>query len=246
MDTPVVAVAQISEVLGDVERGVRDHVRLASVAAQRGARLLVFPELSLTGYSRALTPAEAFASDDSRLDPLRATARQLGITIVAGAPVTSPRGLHIGAIIVGLDGACAIYEKEHLHSGEEVAFAPGRGGPCQPVFGESVGVAICAEVTHPEHARAAASRGATIYAAGCFVTERGYASFEAALQTYAKQHGFLVLMANYAAPTQQYESAGRSAIWSRSGDLIACAGRTGEALVLAHHSSGRWSSEVIS
>jgi NAD+ synthase (glutamine-hydrolysing) len=45
------ALAQIDPVLGDVKRNVAKHVELADRAAAAGAQVVVFPELSLTGYS---------------------------------------------------------------------------------------------------------------------------------------------------------------------------------------------------
>ena len=59
-----VALAQISPVLGDRERNVALHLEQIEAARQQRADLIVFPELSLTGYflrdmvpDMALTPA---------------------------------------------------------------------------------------------------------------------------------------------------------------------------------------------
>lgn len=46
-----IAVAQIDPVLGDVQRNLRKHLDFASRAVKKGADLIVFPELSLTGYT---------------------------------------------------------------------------------------------------------------------------------------------------------------------------------------------------
>ena len=46
-----IALAQINTVLGDVEANLETHLRLAAEAENRGADLVVFPELSLTGYA---------------------------------------------------------------------------------------------------------------------------------------------------------------------------------------------------
>ncbi|HXX62305.1 MAG TPA: nitrilase-related carbon-nitrogen hydrolase, partial [Bacteroidota bacterium] len=46
-----IALAQMDPVLGDMRRNVEKHVELAGRAAAAGAQLVVFPELSLTGYS---------------------------------------------------------------------------------------------------------------------------------------------------------------------------------------------------
>ena len=45
------ALAQIDPVLGDIQRNIEKHIVQADKAAAAGAQLVVFPELSLTGYS---------------------------------------------------------------------------------------------------------------------------------------------------------------------------------------------------
>lgn len=241
----MVAAAQSAEVFRDVVRSVRAHVRLAHVAADHGAQLVLFPELSLTGYDRALTREDALAFGDARLDPLQLAADEREIVIVAGAPIESGAGLHIGAMTFSPHGAGRVYEKEYLHDGEEVAFAPGRGGECIRIGDQVIGLAVCADVNHAEHPCAAANRGATIYAAGCFVTERGYSEFEQALRAYAERHVMLALMANYAAPTRSFASAGCSAIWSDSGELLARAPATGESIVIACREAEGWRGAVV-
>jgi NAD+ synthase (glutamine-hydrolysing) len=45
-----IALAQISTVLGDVQANLQKHVSIASEAQKEGVDLIIFPELSLTGY----------------------------------------------------------------------------------------------------------------------------------------------------------------------------------------------------
>ena len=78
-----VAVVQSIARPGDLSRAVSDHARLSIQAAHRGARLAVFPELSLTGYSLALTRTDALTPDDPRLQMLRQIADANDIMIVA-------------------------------------------------------------------------------------------------------------------------------------------------------------------
>ncbi len=63
-----VAVAQIECVLGDIARNVERHIEYCEEAISKNAELIVFPELSLTGYSLkdintdvALVPAKSSA-----------------------------------------------------------------------------------------------------------------------------------------------------------------------------------------
>lgn len=50
MNRHTIAIAQINPVLGDLKRNLALHEKTAEEAIGRGAGLLVFPELSLTGY----------------------------------------------------------------------------------------------------------------------------------------------------------------------------------------------------
>ncbi len=138
-----------------------------AAAGDLGVQFLVFPELSLTGYEPAIARARTLAPDDARLDPLRSLSVRLGMAVVAGVPMTSTNGrCRLAALAFLPDGSVSTYSKQHLHPGEEVFFEPGTGGELLQVGGETVALAICADANHPKHAANAASRGASVYAAG--------------------------------------------------------------------------------
>lgn len=228
-----VAAVQTVSRPGDLDGSVADHVRLAAESAWRGASLAVFPELSLTGYSRTLTSADAVRPGDPRLAPLQDVADAEGVTVVAGAPVSSDSGLHIAALCFVPASAPVVYTKRHLHAGEEAAFAQGTGGPPIRVRDRTVCLAICAEITHAEHARDAAACGAHVYAASCFITPEGYVHDAGLLEGYARAHRMAVVMANPGAACGGWASAGCSAIWSSGGSLIARGPDEGEAIVVS-------------
>ena len=80
-----IALAQMDPVLGDMDRNIRTHLELVDRAESLGADLVVFPELSLTGYSvRDLNwdLAVSLTGNTSRLSPL--TERSTSIPILAG------------------------------------------------------------------------------------------------------------------------------------------------------------------
>src|SRR5262245_8674427 len=109
-----IAVAQTCPVKGDVPANVEEHLRLARVAASEGAQVVLFPELSLTGYELGLADALAFTEDDPRLAPLLDAAATHATTLIVGAPVRIGSWLHIGAFLLFPDGKNAIYTKHHL------------------------------------------------------------------------------------------------------------------------------------
>ncbi|GAB4495474.1 MAG: carbon-nitrogen hydrolase [Anaerolineales bacterium] len=78
------ALAQINTKLGDVAANLEKHLALAKEAAQLGADLLVFPELSLTGYvlqDIAATVAHRPSADDSLFCPLLEASRSLDMVV---------------------------------------------------------------------------------------------------------------------------------------------------------------------
>ncbi len=243
-DGPVLAVAQTASVRGDVESNVETHARFAEAAARHDARIIVFPELSLTGYEPDIAATHMLTAEDPRLNPLIEIARKHAITIVAGAPYRSPRGLHIAALVIQPE-AVRVYTKHHLHSGEEAYFVPGTMGLQIGVEGERVSFAVCADTTHPEHAEAAARAGATVYAAGVFITPTGIEVDSAQLRGYARSHRMTVLMANYASPSGGFPTAGRSAVWDKRGERVVEAPSSGEALLLVHGEGEKLVGEVI-
>lgn len=70
------------------------------------------------------------------------------------------------------------------------------------------------------------------------ISEAGYANDAAKLQRYASDFGMGVLMANHAAPSGGYHSAGRSTFWSPSGDAMIQAPGPGAYLIIAGNENG--------
>jgi predicted amidohydrolase len=242
----VLAAAQSKSVPGDVSRNVARHLLVAAMASRHGAHLLVFPELSLTGYELGLARANVVDPESVLLLPLRQLAQQAGMTIVAGAPVLGGNDeLHIAALAFGADGSLAMYTKEHVHSSEQPVFTSGPGGAALVIADASVALAICADASHPAHAAKAASRGAQVYAVGAMIDEAGYERKSALLEGYAKEHRMAVLLANYSGVTGGERSAGRSAIWSEDGRLVAASSGSEEAIVIGTKRDGVWSGRVV-
>ena len=246
MERMVIAAAQACSIKGDIKANVKAHVAMARQAAERGARLVVFPELSLTGYEPELAAALATRPDDPRLAPLDRCSKRHGITIIAGAPIVCSRGKPFIGAWIFTPGRTFLYRKRHLHPGEERFFSEGKGeSRILSVDGTRVGTAICADTNHASHARIAAQRGARLYTAGVLISESGYAADVRNLRRIAKTHRMAVLMANHGSPSGGYQSAGRSAIWNEQGGCIAEAPCAGTALVIAVKERGRWTGEVV-
>ncbi|MHA4980303.1 carbon-nitrogen hydrolase family protein [Pseudomonas extremorientalis] len=247
MTALTLAAAQSVSIAGDVPANIERHLALMHAAAEHGVHVLVFPELSLTGYEPSLAAELAIAPEDALLAPLREMARELGLTAVVGMPIrlAPGAGVLIGALVLGADGSLAVYTKQHLHPGEEAVFAPGQGGAALDIGDERIALAVCADFSRASHPRQAAQVGATVYAAGVLTSEGGYAADSALLQGYAAEHGLVVLVANHGGPSGGYVCAGRSAIWAADGRLLAAASGLGDALVIARRDGAVWAGQVV-
>lgn len=247
MSTFTIAAAQSFSVAGDLAANIARHLRFMAVAAEQGVELLVFPELSLTGYEGQMAADLAIDPQGTVLHPLRDCARELGLTAVVGMPIRHEDSAQvlIGALTLAGDGSLKVYSKQHLHSGEELFYASGDGGSTLRIASDTVALAVCADFSHASHAAAAAEVGADLYAAGVLIGEKGYGVDSAILQGYAQNHSMAVLMANHAGLTGGWQSAGRSAVWSENGTLVAAAPGPGELLVVARRDAGEWQGRVV-
>src|SRR2546423_5303045 len=105
-----IALAQISAVLGDVEKNVHRHYELSKKAKENGADAIIFPELSLTGYTlRDLNNEVAL---DPKTSPLLHDLRELSknITIICGGVERSSSGGVYNTAFIFEDGQC-----QHTH-----------------------------------------------------------------------------------------------------------------------------------
>jgi predicted amidohydrolase len=226
-----IAVAQVEVVWNDLSANLVQHLALVAKAAEKRADLILFPELSLTGYPEGVRP-DLVDPDDARLNPLRDLAAQTGLVVIAGAPLPVPGGATIGALIF-MNGRMDIYTKTILHPGEERHFQTGSGGKIIEIAGRRVALAICAESNHDGHAKTAFDNAIDLYAVSGLVSVQALRSDHTRFQTLACRHHYAVAFANHGRSTGGYETAGRSSIFHSDGKLVAFAPAQGTALIVA-------------
>ena len=242
----IIAAAQTIPAKQNISQNLADHYRLVNLAADHGAQLVVFPEMSLTGYERELAADLAFLENDKRLDQLRKLANERNIVILAGAPILLKSGLHIGMFILEPNKTETIYTKQYLHEGEEIAFVPGEVNDLVVEVGtEIVSTAICADITNPAHPARAALAHSTLYIASIFYTPNGIAQGLTDLAKYAKTFSMNVLMSNFGGDSYGFASGGKSSFWQRNGDLIGSLDGTGEGLLIVEREDSQWKSKVL-
>ncbi|WP_257282025.1 carbon-nitrogen hydrolase family protein, partial [Endozoicomonas sp. ISHI1] len=239
-----IAVAQVPSKDGEIDKNIEMHMRAISLAHKNAVSIIIFPELSLTGYDLEIASKQALTIDDKRLSTFHKAAIENDIFVVVGAPLIKIKEPEIGSIIFAPNGEISSYSKIHLHSGECKYFKPGKNYKIIEVQNQKVALAICADTNNPDHASACANAGATVYAAGVLFTENGYIPDTDMLASYAKKHEMLVTIANHNQNTGSWEPTGKSASWSSKG-LLSKSSEQANSLVISQQINSEWVSEVF-
>lgn len=209
-------------------------VRHAAAIRVARARVVVFPELSLTGYE---LDAPIVDPSDERLAPIVVACGDVGALALCGAPVDDGTGrASIGTIAVDGHGAFVAYRKMWLGREEAGRFVAGSVPSVVEVDGWRLGLAICKDTGVPEHAAATAALGMDVYVAGVLEHDRDRDEQPARARRIATAHDVWVAVASLAGATGgAYDrTAGRSAIWRPDGSVAAAAGvATGDLAVVS-------------
>lgn len=157
-----IGLAQIDCRLGDVERNAERHLEWIERAREAEVDLLVFPELSLTGYRLLhLTPSVALPAGSPVLARLAKAAGPMHVLL--GFVEEGESGVHNSTALLAAGKPVHVHRKLYLPTyglfQEERFFAAGRHlEPAQLPWGKA-GVLICEDLWHPELSRRLAVAG---------------------------------------------------------------------------------------
>jgi predicted amidohydrolase len=241
----ILASAQTKPKRGDINKNLVDHYRLIKVAAMNGANLIVFPEMSITGYERENAFSLAFSPSDSRLDELIKLAEDYNITIIAGAPIKINSDLFIGEFIIQPEKSLMIYTKQFLHPGEEEYYKSSFDhNPIIKMNNKNISLAICADIDNPLHPENASKVDSSVYISSIFFSPDGIPSAHNLLSNYAKKYSMSVLMSNYSGDSWGQPSGGRSAFWDKNGRLIAEMNDSNSGLLIIENKNDIWTGRM--
>jgi predicted amidohydrolase len=230
-----VAAVQLTST-ADRERNLATADRLTRAAAAAGAELVVLPEKWAVLGTPEQTAAGAEPFDGPALTWARATARELGIDLVAGSIAERVPGREKGSNTsahIRPDGEVrAVYRKihmfdvevggrtyresEHEEGGDELVLS-------ETARGVELGLTVCYDLRFPELYRILAIRGArvlTVPAAFTLATTRDH--WEVLLRARAIEDQAFVIAANQVGEhAPGYRSGGRSMIVDPWGVVLA-------------------------
>lgn len=150
-----IALAQIDTCVGDVTGNAQRVLDWTQTAAEHGATLVAFPEMTLTGYPiEDLALRDSFARAAERaLDDVVAGLAERGladVVVVLGTLGRADGRATNQAVVVHRGAVVARYDKHHLPNygvfDEYRIFVPGTAGCVAPVQGRRIGVAVCEDI----------------------------------------------------------------------------------------------------
>jgi|SRR5688572_4002606 len=215
-----IGVAQTRPVKGDIPRNIAGHKKLIDLAVTCGAGMIVFPELSITGYEPELAKELATDKDDQRFNDFQKISDEKHITIGIGMPLKSDTGILISMIIFQPQQPRQVYHKQYLHEDEIPYFV---NGPSQNVLANSpdkISLAICYEISVPEHSEKAFKNGSGIYLASVAKSVSGVEKAVKGLSETAHNYSMTVLMSNCIGHCDNFDCGGKTSIWNNKGLLM--------------------------
>ena len=147
-----IALAQLNLVVGDLRNNRRRIMEYVEMAKEQDCRLVVFPEMAITGYpARDLLTRKGFVRAAAKL--LEALIEDVrGISVIVGGIESLPHGhgpghfLYNSAFFLDGQGQVRAWHKQNLAEGdlldEARYFRPGKMGDCVELDGLSIGITI--------------------------------------------------------------------------------------------------------
>ncbi|HKZ87547.1 MAG TPA: carbon-nitrogen hydrolase family protein [Candidatus Bathyarchaeia archaeon] len=223
------ALAQISSKRGDKEGNLRKIEERAKKAKEQSADLVIFPELSLTGYvirDQIYELSETIPGPSTQ--KIEEIAREEGIHIVFGMPELSEKTkatLFNTAVFVGPEGFIGKYRKMYLptHSvfEEKRYFRSGYQTAVYDTALGKIGFCICYDLFFPEITRLARLKGAQLIVAisASPAVRRSY--FEILTAARALENTAFLAYVNMVGVQDGLQFWGGSRVVSPTGDVVA-------------------------
>ena len=233
--TLTIAGLQHAGVPGDVDANLAIIEQAARDAVERGASMLVTPEMFVTGYNITGSLDELAALDlPARVADI---AKSVGVAIVAGLPL--PResgGIYNALVVVDSHGIeLTRYRKTHLFAElDRSLFSAGDELP-EPIDIDGVRLSflICYDVEFPETVRAAALAGVDAVIVPTAQMEPFAHIAEQLIPVRAWENQVHVVYVNRCGAEGDLRYVGRSSIVAPSGERLASRGEAESGLMVA-------------
>jgi predicted amidohydrolase len=175
---------------------------------------------------------------DERFAGLQRVSDRYGMWIGVGAPIVEGEGVQIGVVIFRPDEPRLVYAKQYLHEDEVPFFVPGKEQLFLSLDGRKIALAICYELSVPEHSANAYSHRADIYLVSVAKTKAGMEKAMGILSGIACTYSMTVLLVNAVGPCEDGICAGGSAAVNNKGEVLGTLGEDEEGMLIYDTATG--------
>ena len=232
-----IACAQIDCLLGQPGTNLNQIISLIRAAAERDAKLVMFPECALTGYAyESLEEAIRFAeaANGPSANAIAEACRETNAYAIVGFLEADGNNYYNAAMLVGPEGVVGNYRKTHLpFIGIDRFLTP--GDRAYQVFDlpfGKVGMNICYDISFPEPARALKLMGAELIALITNWPTAAWRSPEFVANTRALENHLFYAATDRVGTERGWNFIGRSKVVDCNGDTLTEAGAQDEELLV--------------
>lgn len=240
-----ICLAQIKSIKGDIESNIQKHIAFINLAIEKDVDLILFPELSLTGYEPTLAKDLVTNQEDSRLAVFQEISDANRIIICVGMPTQYIKDVRISMVIFQPLVPRQTYSKQILHADEYPFFVNGNQQTFISFKNHKIAPAICFESLQDEHAADASTNGATIYLASVAKSVKGVEKANLHYPKIAKNLNLTVLMANSVGPADDFVSTGNSAVWNNEGSLVTQLNNIHEGIIIYDTETQEYLTQIL-
>ncbi len=232
-----IAILQFCPDPADIVANLKQVESAAEKAAERGASLLILPELWSTGLLSVKHAVEAAGKTPRLIDSLVTACEKNAISVAGSLPEQQGQGaVWNTSFVVSQQGICARYRKINLFHpmGEHRVFQPGTEPVCFSLPGSGhlrAGLMICFDIRFPELCRELVWQGANLIVVSALWPRVRRDHFELLLRARAVENQCYVAASNACGTVNNMEFAGSSRVIGPAGDVLCSAGSSPELLV---------------
>ncbi len=232
-----IAAVVMNSPIGAVDQNLERTAHWARIARHRGAQLICFPELNITGYANDPVMATfAIPVPGPAVNTLQAIADAEKITILAGSAELAGGRLFASHLVLRPEQPVGVYRKLHIAPPEAPYFSAGDRVPLFSDHGAVFGIQLCFDGHFPELTTQMAVNGADIvfipHASPRGEARDKHRSWMRHLPARAYDNGIFVVACNQCGPNGRgLHFPGNTMVIGPSGKVIA-AGLSGEEGIL--------------
>jgi len=215
-----ICIAQTHSLKGKVNKNIQGHLRIIERAIKFNSDLIIFPELSITGYEPDLAKELSTDIENSIFDPFQELSDKTKITIGVGMPTNTVDGINISMLIFQSNKNRVVYSKQILHSDEFPYFVCGTKQFFINIEEKKIAIGICYETLQREHFVNAKQNGADVYIASVAKSKEGIEKAYLHFSKIADEFSTPILISNSVGYCDNFMSVGQSAVWNENGKLI--------------------------